>query len=69
MTISKQDLEQLLITDLTPCGENGYWWTALPTNDDKEKPYIRTVKVGSTRYLAFFDSESGVWAYVTMTNV
>ena len=61
--------DDLKITDVTPQGENGYWWTALPTNSDKEKPFVRPVKVGTTRYWAIFDIESGVWAYITMTNV
>ena len=62
-------MPEIKITDLSPQGEQDYWWTALPTNADKEKPFIRPVKVGSVRYLAIFDIESSVWCYVTMTNV
>lgn len=50
-------------------GEGDYWYTALPVNTDKEPPFIRPVKVGTTRYLAFFDVASETWSYTQLTNV
>jgi hypothetical protein len=61
--------EGLKLTDISPQGEGDYWWPALPTNTDKEKPYIRPVKIGTTRYLAIFDIEDEAWHYVQFTNV
>ena len=61
--------DDLHITDIIPQGQGDYWFPALPINSDREKPFIRPCKVGSTRYLAFFDSASETWHYTTLTNV
>ena len=60
--------DNLRITDVLPQGEEDYWWDAAPLATDKEKPYIRPVKIGSTRYLYFFDVASEIWSYLAMTN-
>jgi len=53
------------LTDILPLGEDDYWWTDVPT--DNEKPYIRPYKSGSTRRLYVYDVESETWHYITMT--
>lgn len=60
--------DDLYLTDIK-LGQSDYWYTALPTNTDKEPPFIRPVKVGTTRYLAIYDVQSEAWAYLPMTNV
>ena len=68
MGIDKKDIENLRLTDLSPQGEDDYWWDVAPVATDKDKPYIRPVKIGTVRYLYFFDVASEVWAYLTLTN-
>lgn len=62
-------LDNLKITDISPQGEGDYWFPALPVATDKEKPFIRPCKVGTTRYLAFFDVATETWSYLQMTNL
>ena len=66
--IDKKEIANLRITDLSPQGEDDYWYDTAPIATDKEKPYIRPVKIGSVSYLYFFDVASEVWAYIQMTN-
>lgn len=60
--------DDINLTDLN-LGQGDYWFPALPIATDKEKPFIRPCKVGTTRYLAFFDVSTETWHSVQMTNL
>lgn len=56
----------LRLTDLKVQGEEDYWYD-YPEATDKEPPFIRPCKSGSTRRLYFFDSVSEDWHYIQMS--
>lgn len=56
--------DDISLTDIKLSHED-YWYTSAPT--DNEKPFIRPVKIGSNRYLYFYDVDSETWHSIQMT--